>query len=221
MLKILVNFSTALTGIVSFILGVYTLYRNPKGRANQMWFLTSIAIVIWNIGYLISTNSQTEAVSAQWVYLTYCGVLLIPIFSMHFVISFLHQEKRKKYLLVVSYVITLLSFVLLYKTDFIIEGTFYTSGFGFNEDPGKYFWVFLIYFFSLAIYSTYLLAKSYWQSDGIIKKQSLCLLIAYLIGFTGGGTNYLTGTLGIFPYGQMLVFLFPIIITYGIFLKKY
>ena len=115
----------------------------------------------------------------------------------------------------------MLALILLYTTNFIIKGTSYTAGFGFNEDPGKYFWVFLIFFFSLPVYATYLLIKSYLHSDGITKKQSLYLLLAFLIGFSGGGTNYLTGTLGIFPYGQMLVFLFPIIITYGIFLKKY
>jgi len=54
-----------------------------------------------------------------------------------------------------------------------------------------------------------------------IRGQIYYLIIASLIGYLGGGTNFLPQLFGLYPFGQFITFLYPVVFTYGMYLKKY
>jgi len=46
------------------------------------------------------------------------------------------------------------------------------------------------------------------------------ILLAALVGIGGGVTNFVTDLYGVLPYGQVIVPLYPVLITYGVFLNR-
>lgn len=220
MLLIFVKISTILTIIFSLGLGFYTIYRNHKNIINWLWFLTCLAVSIWTIGYLMTILTNNAESGRKYLIVVYVGAILIPILYYHFVLKFLMLEN--KIIVALGYLATLVFLFLNIFTDFIIKGTEYLDGFGYYEKinrPG--FYVFIAYFIFYAIYTFYLLIRSYKITDGFKKGQIFFLILATIIGYGGGMTNYIMGIFNIYPYGQMLVFLYPVLITYGVFLKRY
>lgn len=63
-------------------------------------------------------------------------------------------------------------------------------------------------------------SKGFKDNEGLKKRQILYILLAAIIGFSGGMTNFLPQLFNIYPFGTFIVFLYPILITYGIFLPE-
>ncbi|RJR31178.1 hypothetical protein C4569_03040 [Candidatus Parcubacteria bacterium] len=214
----LIIFTTALTFILSLALGIYTLSINPREKINKLWFLSNLAVALWTFSYILlflTTDDKTAAFLQNFLY---TGAILIPIFLFHFVVLFTYQKGR--FILLFGYLYSSILIILLYTTDLLLKGTFVNRDF-FDEIRGPLFPFYLLYFFLFIILSVIFLIKKYLKADGIYKKQILYILIAILISAIGGSTNYITEIYDIYPYGQTFVFLYPIIITYALFLKKY
>lgn len=210
--------STGILGVLSGVLGAYSLIKNPKSSICRVWFLLCMAVVVWCFGYLKATFSDFPDLLALKI--LYVGAIFIPILFFDFTSSFLLARKRFTIFLYIGYILSLFFLVLLWSTNLLISGVIFTQGFGFHEEPGSLFYIFLAYFFVYPIISTILLFKVYSKSDGIRRKQILYLIFATILAFIGGGTNFLTDIFHIFPYGQMVVFMYPVLVTYGIFLPE-
>jgi len=218
MLRNLMLISNILLVVFSFGLGIFSLVRNPKSKVVRLWFLASMAVTIWAVGYLLSLTSPDAETGFRNLKIVYFGASLIPILSFHFITAFLYQDIAHKYLLIIGYIVSLIFLYFTTLTSSIITGARYLEKFGqYEEIETKWFLLFLAYFLFFSFYGIYLLYKGYRQSDGIRRKQCLYLMIALLIGFLGGISNFVTDLTGIYPYGQFFVWLYPVIITYGIF----
>lgn len=214
---ILIKITTSLTIILSFLLGVFTLIKNPKSAVNRLWFFTSLAVTVWSVGYILAMSSSSAEAANFNLKIVYTGATLIPILFFHFLCVFL--MKNKKTILGIGYFLAAIFLILFYFSSYIIKGSRYLNNFGFFEDikaPG--FYIFLTYFFFFVFLSAYYLIKSYKKSDGIRKKQILYIFLASIFGLGGGITNFIMDLTGIYPFGQFFIFLYPIFITYGIFL---
>ncbi len=207
---------------LAFNLGVFSLWRNPKARVVQLWFLTSMAVTVWGIGYLLAINAQSDAESFFYLRrLVYVGASLIPIFSFHFIAAFLFKHIKYKSLIFFGYILGLIFLILINFTNFIIKGVQYLENFGRYEEVANFgFKLFLIYFLFFAFFGFYLLLIGYKENDGIRKRQIFYFILAHTFGFLGGISNFITDLNGIYPYGQMIVWLYPIFVTYGIFINE-
>ena len=222
MLYTLVTISTFLMTVLAFGLGVFSLSKDHKSKISITWFLTSMAVTAWGAGYLyVHSFVKNDAEAFRGFYLVYLGASLIPVFSFHFISSFLYNlDKQYKYLLYLGYILGPLFFGLILTTHFIIKGVRYMENLGHYEEITTVgFKIFLVYFLSFAFMNIYLLIRGYLKSDGSRRRKILYVLIASLFGFLGGISNFVTDLTGIYPYGQMVVWLYPVLITYGIFLK--
>ena len=134
---------------------------------------------------------------------------------------FLFKNIKYRYLIYLGYTLGLVFLILTTTTNFIIKGVRYKEYFGrYEEVTAIGFKIFLVYFLFYAVYSIYLLVKGYKESDGIRRHQLFFLLLAAIVGFVGGVSNFVADLTGIYPYGQMIVWLYPIFITYGIFVDE-
>lgn len=220
MLLILFRITTFLTIIFSLSLGIYTIFRNPKSLVHRLWFFTSLAVAVWGIGWLLTTLTDKADLVKSYLVIVYLGATLIPILFLHFITKFLIINKKK--LLIIGYfgAFILLCFILF--THYLITGVNYSEDVGYYEQVNLLpFSFYLIYFLFFTIYSFYLLIVGYRHTEGFKKKQLLFLILATIFGLGGGITNFIMDLTGIYPFGQFFVFLYPILITYGIFLKKY
>jgi len=213
--------TTGLLVILSFGLGIFSLIRNPKAKVVQLWFLLSMAVTIWSVGYvksLLATESASGFLSLRIVYF---GAALIPILYFHFVSTFLFLNKKFSYLIYTGYALAFIFLILNTLTDLVIKGAKYLENFGYYEDVTNLgFKLFLAYFLFFAGFSIYLLFSVYRRSDGLRRRQIFYILLASLFGFLGGISNFVMDLTGSYPYGQLIVWLYPLLITYGIYIDE-
>ncbi|MBI5221799.1 MAG: hypothetical protein HY979_03270 [Candidatus Magasanikbacteria bacterium] len=217
----LVLISTVLTAIAAFGVGVFSLIRNPKSPVVRLWFALSMAVTLWAVFYLKASSAESDPQALLYLRLVYIGATLIPILFFHFIVSFLYKAKKYLPLLIFGYGLSLLFLILNTSTNYIIKGVRYMEYFGrYEEVTTVGFNMFLLYFFFFAIYAVILLFRDYRRSDGIRRRQIFYIILAAIIGFVGGASNFLTDLTGIYPYGQFVVWLYPLLITYGIFIDE-
>ena len=213
--------ATVLAIVFSFGLGVFSLWRNPKATVVRLWFLMSMAITVWGIGYLLALFAPDPAVARHALRLVYFGAILVPMFFFHFVAHFTFRYPKVVVLTIAGYLLAGIFIALAVGTNLIIEGVRYLETFGYYEDiaiPGFYF--LMAYFWFYVVFALAMLIASYRRSDGIRRRQMLYILLASAIAFIGAGTNFLMDLTGWYPYGQLIVWLYPILVTYGIFVQE-
>jgi hypothetical protein len=173
------------------------------------------------MGFLFMFNSQNLQLAIIYLKITYFGVSLIPILFFHFIATYLYQNKKYKKFIYAGYFVALIFIFLFIATDSIIDGTRTMENFGRFESV-KFFpyLIFLSYFYFFSIWAVYLLFCEYRINIGIRKRQIFYILLASGVGFVGGSFNFITNIFEIYPYGQMFVWLYPVLITYGIFIDK-
>ncbi len=221
MIQNLFTATTALLGILSLSMGLFSICRKPRPRVIWLWFFSNIAVTIWAIGYIFAILADSETDALFYLRIVYFGASLIPIFFFHFITTFLYKEIAYKYLLSVGYILAFIFLILNTLTNLVIRGSVFLENFGRYEEIATLgFYLFLFYFFFFIFFSICLLLVEYKNSAGIRRKQVFYILIAALIGFAGGGSNFLMALTGIFPYGQLFVWLYPLLITYGIFIDE-
>lgn len=219
------NFSiiipTLLLIVFSFGLGIFSLYTNPKSRVVQVWFLMSMAVAVWSSGYLLTSLQADQSSAFQTLRILYLGACFIPVLYFHFVTAFLFRNGRQKTLIIVGYALAVIFALLVLASNYIIKGARYLDGFGHYEDisyPGfLFFLAYFVFFVGLAII---FLVIDHRRNGGVRRRQIFYILLASLIGFIGGATNFVTDLTGIYPYGQWVAWLYPVLITYGIFIDE-
>ena len=211
------SFFCLVTSIASLILGCFVYFKNRKAFVNKLWFLLSFSIAIWNFGYFKSLVAPSQAQALFWSrYFLYGGAIFIPAFFVHFVFSFLDIHKVKGKIIQTIYFFSVL-FLGLDFTPLLIKEMAPKLSFRYYSEPGIGYYFFLIFFAWCVIYAHYLMFKNYRKVSVYKRNQLKYILLASIIGFGGGATNYpLIYDIPIFPFGQYLVFLYPVIITYAI-----
>jgi len=104
-------------GILSLILGCYALYKNPKERITQVFFIMMLACAVWSLTPLIIQASVSTGDALSWAKISNSGFILIPVTLFHF--SFLFQRKKviEFYKIAIIYIISIIMILLLIGTN--------------------------------------------------------------------------------------------------------
>ena len=207
----------AISGILIFvpysIISVFVLIKG-KTKLTRIFVLELIAISIWGLGtYLIGTNrnAETALVIIRWIY---PAVIFIPIFFLHSVYLFLNIKKDLLFHL--SY---LQGFFFSYIT---ITGKMYNSvKLMFNsfyyQQGEAYLLASFISWIIICLIVHIKLFLHYKNSSHQARKQIIAFMWSAPLGFGGGITNFLPAFgINIYPYGNFLVPLYFLVITYAI-----
>lgn len=214
----LFGISGLITGATSLILSFVILltygYKNNLGRT---WFLFSFLVAVWGFGsYEISKTQSPESAIFLWR-LIHIGIVMIPSVILHFTFSFLNINRKK--LLLATYIMGFF-FLLSNATPYFISNTRYVfNSFYYDSPPTVLYLFFVVYFFASFVYTIYLLYKNYRKTEDKIKrKQIFYFLVATIVGFLGGGTNFLpVFGIDIYPILNFTVPLYPAILLFAIF----
>ena len=210
----------AITGLINSIgsafLGLFVYSKNKKENVNKTFGLLCLSIVLWSFPYYIWQLSRTEKAALFWSRALMIGAIFIPVTYLHFVFCRLNLHKKNKLFLILSYILAFIFFILSF-TPLFVKNVTTELDFPYWPKPGILFYPFLFMFFSYITYGCYLLFRAYQKTTGIERIQISYFLVASLIGFPSGATNYLLW-FGIPtpPYWNALVILFPVLTTYGI-----
>ena len=219
-LNFLLKASVLLLAILSVALGIASVVINPRSRAAQLWCLLSVSIGIWSSGLLLLMFAKIETQGIFYSELLHLGAAFIPVLFLHFVLRFTYDiSAAKRIFLYIGYAAAAI-FGLLSFTANIVAGS--SSKIGFNQwvDVGPWYPAYLIYFWVYSLLTTYFLFLGYRKSDGVMRRKIGYILAAAIIGFMGGGTSFLPQTLGIYPYGDFIVWVYPVLVTWGIFVDE-
>jgi len=219
-LNILLISSIFLAALLSFVLGIFSLIKNSRSKVVKLWFLTSTAVGFWSAALWLVLIANNRAEGILFSQLLHAVAVFIPIFFCHFVLTFLHKDGQKKLFLTIGYVLAVI-FAIFSFSELIIPDVSEKFGFSHWADAGSLYPLLLIYFWFYVLASIIFLYQGHKRADGINKKKIFYILLAAVIGFIAGGTSYLPQTVGIYAFGDFFVWLYPVLITYGIFVDEF
>ncbi len=208
-------FSAAVNGITAIILGATVLYKKPHHKRSQTFFLFWFSVFLWSFCYFFWQTTSNPVHALKWIRGLMFAVTLIPVFLYHYTVSLLNRTD-KKWLLYGSYALCI-GLALTSFSSLIVIRVRPKAGFPFWPDPGPLFHLHLASFGGLVLYSIYLMLKDLSDAKGERIQQLKYSLLATVLGFAGGMTNYfLFYDIPIKPYGNILVSAYTSLIAYTI-----
>jgi hypothetical protein len=104
-------------GIISLVLGLYALYKNPKERATQIFFIMMMGIALWSLTPIIVQAQSTSDDALFWAKISNVGLLLIPTTLFHFSFIFRREKPVEFFKIAIVYGVAILMIVLLLGTN--------------------------------------------------------------------------------------------------------
>lgn len=206
-----------INGISAVIFGLLVYLKNPRQLINKTFGLMTLAIAIWAFGYGFWLTTQNKELALFWTRILSIGSTFIPIFFLHWIFVLLNLQAKRKQILIFGYILTLI-FLSFAFTPFYVKDVAPRLFFPWWPVPGIVYNFYLILgYLGIVSYGGYELIKAYNEAKGDLKKQIQYVLLAMIIGFGGGATNFpLWYGIPLLPYGNFLVFLYPLIFSFAI-----
>lgn len=208
--------SGLVNALVSFLLGFYALWKGHRKPLNTNYALLAFSVALWSGGYFFWQISTTAAAALFWCRVLMAGAVLIPVLDFNFTLWLTNKYYEKRFASFFSYFICLV-FLLSNFAPLIVSGVAPKLYFPFWPLPGLLFPLFLLMFFSYAVYSLLIMFSVFAGSAGQIRSQLFYVIIGTIIGYAGGSINYLLWyDIPIPPITNVLALVFPLLLAYAI-----
>jgi len=209
-------FSAVFNAFVSTFLGFLILFKDRKNKINRKLAWFSFGVALWSYAYILwplAPNRELTLLSFQLLHIPAC---FVSIFYLHFVVDWLGIYKKQKLVIWAGYLMSFFFASFTFTTAFIADMV-PKFGMRYWAVPGMLYHYYLVMFFGLMFYASYLLIKRYRVETGIRKNQIALVLVGIVLSFIGGSTNYfLWYNINIPPYGNILGSSFVIFTVYAI-----
>ncbi|XOB40202.1 MAG: ATP-binding protein [Candidatus Nealsonbacteria bacterium] len=209
-------YSGFINSFLVLAIGVFVYLKSKRELKNKLFFLLCFSVFIWQASYGFWQMAKSEEESLFFLRFITISSVFSSVLFLHLVLSILSIVKEKKPLLQWAYIITFVIISLVF-TPFYISGL--------REYPFYQYWpvagfsthVNIIWGLVLSVSAFNLLIKRYKESKGESKNQIAYFLLALFVLFIGGLFNVPQWYgVPLFPYGNFLIFLYPLIIAFAI-----
>ena len=205
-----------LNALVSFVLGFLIFYRDKKNIINRRLAYFSFAVGLWSFFYMFWPLANSREGTLLAFRLLHIPACFVSIFYLHFVVHWLGIYKKNKYVILFGYIISIF-FACSTFTKYFIADMVPKFSMHYWAEPGFLYTYYLIMFFGLFLYSSYLLIKRFFIEKGDKRRQIFLILLGIALSFFGGSTNYfLWYNINIPPYGNILASSFVVLTVYAI-----
>lgn len=186
-----------------------------KQKLHKIYSLFCLSVAVWGFGSFFIGITSNPKVAAIVLKVAYSGVIFIPVFHIHTTLVLCGESNKALllfgYLQGLIFLILNLAEKLSYDLKFIFN-SFYYYQFTFLGSIQFLVWITLVFI------SHYLLIRFYIKSVKEDRRKILYFISAAIIGFGAGVTNFLPGfNVEFYPFGNFIITLYCIIITYAIF----
>ncbi len=184
-------FALLVTAATHFVLAVFVYFKGQKKLTNVTYALYSLAIAWWSAFEVVSITRK-EAINALfWWRINHVGVIFIPIFFLHFVVSVLDppQQYQKKPVVRAAYLFGIIS-LLVNFTPFLIREVVPKFSFNYFINPGPIYGLFFTLWVGLACYGLLELFKVYLSSSGARRNQLIYFCWSMFVAYIGGIPNF-------------------------------
>lgn len=206
-----------INAITSLTLGSLIFFKNRKNITNYTFVLLSGAVFFWSIFYFLWQISTDYNTALLYTRLLSVGSIFIPVFYLHWVLSFLEiKELKAKIVLWFGYAITFVFLVFSFSPIFI-KDVEKILVFNFWPKAGWLYTVYLLVAYGgLVGYGLIELIRSYSRSNSLRQYQIKYIITGTIIGFLGGATNFfLWYDVKILPFGNIVTSLYVFILFYA------
>ena len=206
----------SLVGYNAFLTGFLVFFKR-RDKIGFHYLIFSLFVACWGVGISFMMNNNITAPVAQgWGLFSQICALFIPATWLHFVLVYTEQFDRKKKILSLSYLLTLLIFPFTLSKKFVA---------GFRPMvqiknypiPGPFYVGFTVLFFVIVSYSFWIIYCGWRKTQSLEKKKDYALLFfAQLYGFFTGSLSFL-GVYGIAfqQYNLLAMPLWQFLLTYA------
>jgi signal transduction histidine kinase len=209
------------TALTHFVLAVIIYAKGRQRLTNITYALYSVAISWWSIFEAVAITRPDAQAALFWWRLNHVGVIFIPVFFVHFVISLLepHQQTRRRYVTKGIYLFGLIA-LILNATPILIREVVPKFSFKYFINPGLVYHVFFALWVSLAIYGLIELFRVYATSARARRNQLTYFCWSMFVAYLGGIPNFLpTFNIEIpylMPFGTYAIPLYALATAYAI-----
>ncbi|MFH1188707.1 MAG: histidine kinase dimerization/phospho-acceptor domain-containing protein, partial [bacterium] len=209
-----------LTAITSGFLGVIVFLHDIKSSLNRSWAFFCFAVMMWGVWCAVVFKMPNHAQALFWGRIIYNGAVpFIPTTFLHFVFVFLGMYDEKKIYIHLCYALSLFFvFINVFFPPYLIKDLVWVFDSFYYITPGVFFHLLFLYFSIAVVGGLLLLIKGYKNLKGQRKAQAKYLFAGMSIGFGGGTTAFfvLYGIQWNPGYGNMLIPLYPLIMSYAL-----
>lgn len=212
------------SGIVTLMLGGYSLYMNPKARLNRAFAILALSLGIWAIGFSMAIDAANALQCLFWRRFAAVGWGTLFSLLLHFSLLFAGKESilKKRWLYPVIYApafLTLLIFSFWSGTAVHQYNLVLTSAGWTNKAYNNKWDIFYdVYYIVYLVVSLLILWGNGKKSDmPSIKKQIKLILASFFIAFfTGSLTDILCNSILSIKLPQMapIIMLLPVFTVY-------
>jgi serine phosphatase RsbU (regulator of sigma subunit) len=219
-------FYYALTGLfngIAFLaMGVFVYLKNPGRPVNRAYLFFSICISEWGFAYFLWTVfGKDHASGLFWSRVLNMGPTVLPVCYLHYILALFGWIKEKKRVLIFAYVVGFI-FLGLSVTPLYVKDAVPKLMFPYYPTPGLAHPYFLLMFFGLAAYVCAIMIMFYPRATLTQRSQIKYLLAATILGYLGGGSNFLLFYNVPFPpIFNSLTGIYPIMLAYIIIRYKF
>jgi hypothetical protein len=201
--------------IPSIIVGPFILLKGRK-KVHLLWSAFLSAVALWGFG-MFKIGTATNAVdSLFWWRIAEIGVIFIPVFLVHFVVSFLGLKRR--IFLSSFYIATAIFLFCNIFTDYFIKNLYFAFNQFYYISETPLYTIFICVFVASVVYVLIELIRAYKKSTSLlVRYQIKYLIIAFFVGFSGGVTSYPpVYKLNVYPAWNATIFISVLMVGYAI-----
>lgn len=198
--------------------GLFVLFSNIRGRANQLFFFLSVANLTYTVSFIIA-SLQTQYFAAYfWWFLNIFDVF-ITMAVVHFTFYVIKKEKSWAWFIWLTYVVGLAIFAYAWVDQSAFLPTVLPKLYFFYYlEPGWLYTVMLGYFLGFPLVAFINLVVAYIYSGGIDKKRYEYFILMLIVGYAIGCLNFLlVYNVPVDPIFGMFLGFYMLPIGYGIF----
>jgi len=129
-------FGTILSGISSMFFGLRVYMQNRNTVYGIVFFLFNISFSFWLLTYSFGISQSDPEAALFWARVRNFGVIWMPVFFMHWVITFSNVKKQYKRLILIAGYTSSLFFALMSFSPFFIESVRSIGQLRFWPNPG-------------------------------------------------------------------------------------
>lgn len=211
---------TALIGLVNMItsigLALFVFFRNPAGKTHRAYLLFGLSVGLYSVGYFLwgLAASAQEALFAFKILTT--GIIAINSGYLEFVFNLLETREAKRRILWINHILNGL-FIAAVWAEGLFGSVQRKNIWGYWPSPTPLFYVYFVVWILQMGYGLLAVRKGYLHAPNRQVTPLKYVFISTLIGYIGGGTNWLPWfEINFPPHLNFFVTVYVAILAYAI-----
>ncbi len=209
-------------GLINLVLtlgiALFVLLKAKKTNPEILFFvLFCFAIALYNYGYFYWGIAKNVSDGMRSYQILLGGIILINSMFLHFVISLTSQKNKYIIYLIINDVVCFIFLILNFKLILFDVVSYFRWGYWPSAKENPLFFLYIVFWALQAVIGLSLLCIYVIKKSGEKALQIKYIFFATLIGYIGGGSNWLPAFDIYFPpYSNILISFYVAIMAYVI-----